>query len=221
MMKPVFAFLAIATIFATGSSFAGAQTPAPNPPAPTDPAAPPAPVTPPSTTSTPPPPAPDTSDSKGRFVLGPEIGIYIPTDARTRAAFGDTWVDYGIGFRPIQLVTRHGAAGLDFNIISTDGTGRKAFLIPVTLIYKQAFGSSDEPGKGLTPYFGVSAGLLLADLRSDNYNVHSGFRAGYGGTALIGVTYKQKAYLEARYEEFSKIKGFDLSGLNIATGFRF
>jgi len=210
MMKSAFACLAVATIFAANPTSAGAQDPAPTPP-----------TTPTTNTPPPPPPTPDTNDSKDRFVLGPEVGFYIPTSSRTRAAFGDTWIDYGVGFRPIQLVTRHGAAGLDFNIISTSGTGKKAFLIPVTLIYKQAFSGSDEPGKGITPYFGASAGLLLADLRSDNYNVHSGYRVGFGGTALLGITFGQKAYIETRYEEFSKIKGFDLSGFNIAGGFRF
>ena len=111
-------------------------------------------------------------------------------------------------------------AGFDLNIISTRGGGRSATLIPASVIYKRAIGGG-EPGMGATPYVGGTAGLLIADLRSDNYGVSSGFRGGYGGSALIGITYQSRAYVEARYQLFNKVKGFDLSGINVSTGYRF
>lgn len=174
------------------------------------------------TPATPAPPVQPAPEKKPRprITLGPEVGVYIPTSDRTRAAFGETWVNYGVGFRPIELAARRGLFGFDLNIISTRGTGRRALLIPASLIYKRAIGGG-EPGEGITPYVGGSAGLLFADLRSDNFGISSGFRGGFGGSGLIGITYQRKAYLEARYQLFSKIKGYDLSGLNIAAGFRF
>ena len=156
-----------------------------------------------------------------RFGFGPEIGFYIPTSDRTRAAFGSTWVNYGLGFRPIGLASKKGLLGFDLNIISTRGSGRRAFLAPVSLIYKRAIGGGNRPGEGVTPYIGAAAGVLIADLRSDNFGVSSGFRSGFGGSAILGITYQTRAYVEARYQLYSKIKGYDLSGLNIATGIRF
>ena len=155
-----------------------------------------------------------------RIVWGPEVGFYFPSSDRTRAAFGETWVNYGVGFRPIELATKKGGVGFDLNIVSTRGDKRRATLIPVAAIYKQAIGGG-EPGVGTTPYIGVTAGLLFADLRSDNYGVSSGFRGGYGGSALLGMTYRTSAFVEARYQAFNKIKSYDLSGISLTAGYRF
>ncbi|MBC8143028.1 MAG: hypothetical protein H7Y38_16510, partial [Armatimonadetes bacterium] len=156
-----------------------------------------------------------------RSSLGPEVGFYFPTDQRTRDAFGSTWVNYGVGFRPIALASRKGVLGFDVNIVSTSGSGRRALLIPVNVIYKRALGGSATPGEGVTPYAGVATGLLIADLRSDNFGVSSGFRGGYGGTFLLGFTVNTQFFVEARYQVYSKIKGFDVSGIGLSTGFRF
>ena len=37
-----------------------------------------------------------------------------------------------------------------------------------------------------TAYVGATADLYLADLRSGDYDVHSGLRTGFGGSALVG-----------------------------------
>ena len=205
-----------------------AQTPEPGQPAPPpsepgQPAPPPTaepgqPVPPP---ENPQPAPPKDEPQPRRSTFGPEIGFYLPTDSKTRDAFGKTWVNYGFGFRPIALASRKGLLGFDLNIISTSGRGRRALLIPVNIIYKRALGGGSTPGIGVTPYAGVATGLLIADLRSDNYGVSSGFRGGYGGTFLLGVTYNTQFFVEARYQVFSKIKGYNLSGLNLSTGFRF
>lgn len=204
---------------------AWAQTPEPGQPAPPPPSEPAQPAPPPSDQPAPPPdpqPAPPQQEQpRRRSAFGPQVGFYFPTDARTRDAFGSTWVNYGFGFRPISLVSRKGTLGFDLNIVSTTGRGRRALLIPANIIYKRAIGGGDTPGIGFTPYAGVATGLLIADLRSDNFGVSSGFRGGYGGTFLLGFTYNSQFFVEGRYQVYSKIKGFDVSGIGIATGLRF
>lgn len=194
-----------------------AQTPEPGQPAPPPPTTPEQPAPPPADTPAPPE---EEERPRRRSSFGPEVGFYFPTDARTRDAFGSTWVNYGLGFRPIGLASRKGVLGFDLNIVSTAGRGRRALLIPVNLIYKRAL-TNNTPGEGITPYAGIATGLLIADLRSDNFGVSSGFRGGYGGTFLLGFTVNTQFFVEGRYQLYSKIKGFDVSGIGLSTGFRF
>ena len=238
---PPLAAFALATVAALCAAPVQAQTPEPGQPAPPPPTEPGQPAPPPQTPQPTapgqpaprtlgqpdPPPAnpqpapPEEEKPRRRGTIGPEVGFYFPINSTTRDAFGSTWVNYGLGFRPISLASRKGLLGFDLNIISTTGTGRRALLIPANIIYKRAIGGGSTPGVGITPYAGVATGLLIADLRSDNYNVHSGFRGGFGGTFLLGVTVDTKFFVEARYQAFSKIKGFNLSGIGLSTGIRF
>jgi hypothetical protein len=157
--------------------------------------------------------------------FGPQIGFFFPTDGRTRDAFGDNWVNYGIGFQPLDLQTRRGSATLDIAAFSARRSGARAFILPVSFIYKIALGGGPdvvgETDRGLNPYTGFSLGLYLADLRADRYNVSSGWQGGFGGSALFGVTYQRNVFVEARYHLISKLKTFDLSGLNLSIGARF
>lgn len=202
--------------------FARAQEPAPVPsPAPA-PVEPPAPA---------PQPAPDEETPKEQRerrrvpAFGPQVGFYFPTSGRARDAFGDTWVNYGIGFQPLDLQTRRGSATLDIAAFSARRSGARAFIVPVSFIYKIALGGGrdveGESDKSFNPYTGFSLGLYLADLRADRYNVSSGWQGGFGGSALFGVTYQRSVFVEARYHLISKLKSFELSGLNLSIGARF
>lgn len=188
--------------------------------------------TPPPVPPTPaPPPAPEEEtpqEQKERRrvpALGPQIGFFFPTNSRTRDAFGDTWVNYGIGFQPLDLQTRRGSATLDIAAFSARRSGARAFIVPISFIYKIALGGGPdvegETDRGLNPYTGFSLGLYLADLRADKYNVSSGWQGGFGGSALFGVTYKRSLFVEARYHLISELKSFELSGLNLSVGARF
>ncbi len=73
----------------------------------------------------------------------------------------------------------------------------------------------------MPPITASTGDLELADLRSGDYNVHSGLRTGVGGSVLAGVNFGDSGYLEARYLVVSRIKSFDLSGFNLTAGYRF
>ena len=158
-------------------------------------------------------------------VLGPQVGFFFPNNARTRDAFGETWVNYGFGFQPLDLQTRRGSATLDIAAFSARRSGARAFIVPISLIYKIALGGGrdveGETDRGLSPYTGFSLGLYLADLRADKYKVSSGWQGGFGGSALFGVTYQRSLFVEARYHLISELKTFELSGLNLSVGARF
>lgn len=152
-----------------------------------------------------------------RFQVGPEVGVYLPTSAKTRSQFGGSWLTIGLGLGSINQVKTKGQAAFDLQVLYQKKNGNHVFLAPVGISYRTAV----SQGGGNTVYVGATADLYLADLRSGDYNVHSGLRTGFGGSALTGVNFGDSAFLEARYLGVSQIKSFDLSGLDLTAGYRF
>ena len=91
--------------------------------------------------------------------------------------------------------------------------GNHMFLAPLGVAYRRAL----NQGGPNVAYVGVTADLDFIDIRSADYNVHSGVRTAFGASPLFG----DSGFLEARYLYVSRIKGFDLSGLNLSAGYRF
>ena len=152
-----------------------------------------------------------------RFRIGPELGVYLPTSSKTRDQFGSTWVTLGLGLGSIGQITSKGQTSFDLQILYQTKDDNHVFLAPLGVGYRTAI-SQNGPE---TTYVGITADLYLADLRSADYNVHSGIRTGGGGSVLLGENFGDSGYLEARYLYVSGIKGFDLSGLNLTAGYRF
>lgn len=153
-----------------------------------------------------------------RFRIGPEVGVYLPTSAKTRDQFGSAWYTLGLGLGNISTITTKGQTAFDLQVLYQKKDDNHVFLAPIGIGYRQAFSPGSSPN---VAYYGVTADLVLADLRSADYDVHSGFRAGAGASALLGVNFGDSGYLEARYLFVTRIKSFDLSGLNVTAGYRF
>jgi len=161
--------------------------------------------------------ATDQTKKKNRFRIGPEVGVYLPTSSQTRSQFGSSWVSLGVGFGSIGKVPKTGQTSLDLQVLYQTRGDNHAFLAPIGIGYRTALSQSGS----LTTYVGATGDIYLADLRSADYNVHSGLRTGFGGSVLVGINSGESGFLEARYLAVSKIKGFDLSGLNLTAGYRF
>ncbi len=195
------------------------STPAPDT---TVPATPDMPATSPdvTTTVTPTPEPPPASKGSGsRFRIGPSVGVYLPTDSKTRDRFGSSWVSIGLGFGPFDVIKAQGQLGFDLNLQYQKHDDNHAFLLPVGLGYRIALTKDTEAR--VIPYAGVTGDIVFADVRSVADNVHSGFREGAGASALIGVNIGTNTNLEARYQFISRIKSFDFSGLSLTAGYRF
>ena len=165
-----------------------------------------------------PPPA-DEPKPRPRFYIGPEIGVYFPTDGKAQDAFGSTIFNYGIGLGAVGRVSEKGALGVDFRIITGRGSDGRMFLAPLGVQYARAIG---DPAKQTNlPYYGVSENLFITHLDSDKYDVNGKLRFAGGGSVFLGVTFAEKGYIQARYYGVSKVAGFNLSGFSIATGYRF
>ncbi len=210
---------------------AAAQTPDATPPAaPTAPVdanpAPPANPTPstapvssvPDATPPPPPDAPQpAAKHQRRFRIGPEVGVYFLTSGKARSQFGNSAVSLGLGLGSIAQASTQGRLALDLQVQYQTRNGNHLFLAPLGVAYRKAL----NQGTANVAYVGVTADLDFVDIRSGDYNVHSGVRTAFGASPLIGVSFGDSGFLEARYLYVSRIKGFDLSGLNLSAGYRF
>lgn len=230
-MTPLLAGGALALLLAlpaAAQTTPDATTPpaAPAPTAPVD-ATPPAPVNPtPSTApvssapadATPPPAAPQPeAPHRSRFRIGPEVGVFFLTSGKARSQFGNSAVSLGIGLGSIAQAPTHGRVALDLQIQYQSRNGNHLFLAPLGLAYRKALNS----GGSNVAYVGATVDLDFVDIRSGDYNVHSGVRTAFGASPLIGVSFGDSGFLEARYLYVSRVKGFDLSGLNLSAGYRF
>ncbi len=158
-----------------------------------------------------------------QFSIGPEVGLFLPTDSKTRNRFGDSWFSIGIGIGDIIPPKRGGDLSLDLNVISQAGDNRHAYLIPVGVQYRQALNRSQtvNSASSVVPYIGVSADVVFADVRSPIDDAHSGLRTTGGGSVFIGTSLSTRAFVEARYLAVGSTEHFNLSGFDLSAGFRF
>ena len=236
MVTRLLAGSALALVLATPAAMA--QTPTDTPPAPpsapaptdTTPAAPApadtAPAAPAPAVDSTPSTAPETTapatpapapKHRSRFRIGPEVGVFFLTSGKARSQFGNSAVSLGIGLGSISQATTQGRLALDLQVQYQTKNGNHLFLAPLGVAYRKAL----NQGGPNVAYVGLTADLDFVDIRSADYNVHSGVRTAFGASPLIGVTFGDSGFLEARYLYVSRIKGFDLSGLNVSAGFRF
>ena len=197
-----------------------------------------------SQTSTIPGPEGEHKSAHGRpsIYLGPEVGVYLPVSARTRNRFGTGWLDYGPSLGSIYTARDGGAITPDIHILGRTSGADKVLFVLAGVEYRKALislprvetttkgGSGKEapqvpialkPLPVWIPYAGASFDIVVGDALSYEDNVHSGIRQGLGGSVFSGVTYRNRAYIEARFIGTSTIKSFDLSGFSINVGLRF
>lgn len=197
---------------------------------------------------------------KPRYVIyvGPDLGVYLPTSAKTRSRFGSSWFSFGAGITPVYASTTKGRFSPDLQFISQSSGDDYAFFGLLGLEYRQALvkrhrratkSDAGAPGapaanadsaeaqqkdkpktdhksepetlRNYIPYFGFTVDEAVGDLRSIEDNIHSGVRTGVAGSAFLGVTFRNRAYFEARYTQTSVLKSFDLSGFILSAGVRF
>lgn len=194
-----------------------------------------------------PPSQPDPDKKPKRyFYIGPDFGVFLPTNSRTQSRFGSAWFDFGPGIGAIAGIRSGGKISPDLHFASQDNNGNHVFLALLGVEYKYPLLSGRPAGKksgdkepksgesgnepqteskmrgrpSVLPYVGASGDLAVVDLHSDEDNVHSGVRTGIAGSLFTGLRFGERAFLEARYRATSTIKTFDLSGVNISAGYR-
>lgn len=183
------------------------------------------------------PPAPEEPKPKPRrhLYVGPDVGVFLPTSARTQRAFKSAWVDVGLGLGAIAHLKEGGRFAPDIHILSQVANGNRLFFGLVGIDYRHPFGvkfphpadsnrdgaQSPMPIPNWVPYFGASADLMVGDLRDVSEGIHSAVRTGLSGSLFAGINFRDHAFMEARYREDTVVKSFDLSGFSFNVGYRF
>jgi hypothetical protein len=208
---------AVATAFLSlllaGTASAQQTAPKPAPPVETPP-------NPPAQLAPPPSPSPS-EESEGRqkrLRFGPQVGIYLPTDARARDRFGTSWSNVGFGIGNISDIHQNRRLALDISFISNSRGDSKVFLAPIGLAYSIGLGNQT---RSTAAYTGISANLVIASLRSDSDNLPTRTNVTGGAAVFLGNRFSESGYIEARYNAMGKVRGFDLSGINLTAGLRF
>ncbi len=181
--------------------------PAPQQPTPQTPQDPPAPPTYPD--------EPQDQPRRQRFRIGPELGLFLPTDNKTRDTFGGSWLSFGLGLGGITSAQDQRPLGFNLYILYKKSGDNRAIIVPVGLQYRRPL------NKGRTAaYAGVSADLLPGEIRVPSEN-RRGVKVTAGASAFIGTTVGDDAYVEARYLAAGSLNGYNVSGLKLSAGLRF
>lgn len=161
-----------------------------------------------------------------RPLLGPNVGVYFPTNSKAKDAFGSSFVNYGFGIG--KLVAPGAAPSIDFNVIANRdifrGGDKRAIFVPIGFSVSRrlsALPTNQVVETGAVPYAGVSVNVIPNNIRSDKDGINSGWRTAYGGSIYVGVAYQDRYALTARYYLMSSVRGINLSGFNLGAGARF
>jgi hypothetical protein len=173
-----------------------------------------------------PPPPPPTR--RPRLRVGPEIGFFLPTDDKTRARFGSTWVTFGIGFGSVlSRAQSEGQFLLDLDVYTRSRSGNRAVIVPIGVQYRRSLiggvggSGGDLAGKSsFVPYVGASANLVVVDLRVPDEDIDS-TRVTAGAGLALGAMVGEAGYAEARYLLTGRTLGYDTSGFTVSVGLRF
>lgn len=129
---------ALTTSAALAQDASGAsQTPSNTLPQPPSGKEQPPPNTPPNAQPQQPPAEPQKPKPKRRFYLGPNLGVYLPTDSKTQRRFGSTWFNFGLGVGAIAGIRPSGRISPDLHFLSQSNNGNRAFVGMLGIEYRR------------------------------------------------------------------------------------
>ena len=157
-----------------------------------------------------------------RPLVGPQFGVFVPSDARVRARFGSKWTNFGFGLGPVRAPRRGGAWSADFSFLSNRRTAEagqgSALVVPFGAEYRIALGEPTGPWR---PYAGGTAGGVAAWLSDPETATRVNGRLAPSAGGFVGIAFGERAYVEVHGYRFGSTGGWSAGGWNIAAGFRF
>jgi hypothetical protein len=154
-----------------------------------------------------------------RFVIGPQVGAFLPTSSKVRDHFGSSWLSIGPGLGAVKQPSYEGRFAFDFSFSSQKKNGNRAYILPLGVSYTKAL--LRDPERSAQPFVGAALNVVGTKLRSIPDGVDTGVKAGAGGSVFLGSTVGEKAFVEARYRTMTSVAGFNFSGLDLTAGYRF
>lgn len=169
-----------------------------------------------------PAPTPDAGQSAprhrrpGRIRFGPEVAVYLPESGKTRSRFGSAWLSVGVGIGGIRTSPVRGKFSPDFDLFYQTRGRNHAFFLPFGLDYRRSLYRAR-----VAPYVGATAEACITDIHTVEDNIASRYRMAYGGSVYAGVAAGRNLFGEVRYYGLTRVRGIDLSGVNLKLGYRF
>lgn len=140
------------------------------------------------------------------------VGLFSPTNHLMHDMFGNQLkLDPDFGTFAVSTTWKLKPS---VSMVSAHKDGNKFAVIPVSLSLERGF--ADSKAK-VIPYVKFGLGPTYADYSFDTGGVHyAEKRISWGGSVESGVVLNGKFRLSARYDAFSRIDGFDFSGLTLS-----
>jgi hypothetical protein len=142
-----------------------------------------------------------------QFGLGLDYGVYLPTSASLKTAFGKQWTRIGIS--PVSISkSKNTRFDFDMNIISRSQNGNRLTM------YVPSFGlvTGLKNEQDIAPYFALRGGPTYVDYRISSVSKREWL---VNTNAELGFTVRDRLRFYARYDLFTKRNGLDFSGFSI------
>ena len=149
---------------------------------------------------------------------GADAGVYLPTSSTVKNLLGSTWYSISPAFGAIGYDTNKGSVGIDLSVLFNSHDGNHVLLAPVGLKYTQGIGS---PGDTIYPYFSVAGDAAIVSVDIPNSTISNSTTVVPSGEALLGLSFGDRAFLEAGYRAVGSTKGLSFSGGEANVGIRF
>lgn len=152
--------------------------------------------------------------------FGVDGGVFFPSSSKTKSVFGSNFKSFGPGFGSAQVLQRK--VYPDFDFVRQNSGDNRATVIFAGAKLLIPLGRAPLSGEipGFAPYSGGGVNLTYANINAPDVGVKAkGF--GAGASAILGASFGQRFYGEARYRITSSAADFNFSGTQIVIGARF
>jgi hypothetical protein len=141
-------------------------------------------------------------------------GVFMPTDSVTKNKFDDRWTRVSFTtFEPDKpnkwrFISEGGSYSLD-------GGTSDVSLIPLSFGFERGFGENNN----VRPYVVLRAGPYYGKVRDTAQSIDEK-HIGLNSNLSLGLVFSRRYYLEARYDYFSELAGYDFSGFSVYAGMK-
>lgn len=161
--------------------------------------------------------APLAAQAQYDHYVGPEVGVFLPTDSNLRGALGSQWWSIGVStMKQGTMLTQK--VGTNMNLISQSKNGNKVFMGSYTFGIVVPFNQDmRKANSDFQPYFAVRAGLNYTDYAiTFNSQRLGGKNLGYNANAEFGIQFGDRFTVSARYDISPDYDGFNFDGLSFS-----
>jgi hypothetical protein len=145
----------------------------------------------------------------GGLGIGLRAGVTLPTDSKTKDAFGGTWFSFGIG--PANTGIQPGMSWTpDFGITTRSNGANRLLILKGTYGVTQSLATE---GSKAIPYFSARAGMAYVDYRVGSVGARRGV---FTGNAEVGIILNDQFRLSARYDFFPELNGYKFDGVTFS-----